>query len=88
MGEEKIIIVNNNNNNNNIGNDISTKSWLVTFLLAIFLGIFGVHRFYTKKVGTGILYLCTLGLGGIGVIWDIITLILHTYKDGYGRVLR
>lgn len=30
----------------------SEKDWLVTLLLALFLGNFGAHRFYTGKIGT------------------------------------
>lgn len=41
-------------------------------IVTIFLGWAGVHRFLDRKIGTGILYLCTLGLCGIGWIVDII----------------
>lgn len=41
-------------------------------IVTIFLGWAGVHRFLDRKIGTGILYLCTLGLGGIGWVVDII----------------
>lgn len=46
----------------------------VAWILLTFLGVFGVHRFYMRKWGTGILYLLTLGLLGIGVIYDFWTL--------------
>lgn len=46
----------------------------VAWILLTFLGFFGVHRFYMGKIGTGILYLLTLGLLGIGVIYDFWTL--------------
>jgi TM2 domain-containing membrane protein YozV len=46
----------------------------VAWLLLVFLGVFGAHRFYQGKVGTAILYLLTAGLLGIGVIYDILTL--------------
>jgi len=46
----------------------------VTWILLTFLGVFGVHRFYLGKWGTGILYLVTLGLFGIGLIYDFWTL--------------
>lgn len=44
---------------------------LVTFVLCLFLGAFGAHKFYQGKIGTGILYLFTLGLFYIGWIVDI-----------------
>ncbi len=46
----------------------------LAWILLTFLGIFGVHRFYLGKIGTGILYLLTLGLLGIGLIYDFWTL--------------
>ena len=44
------------------------------WLLLTFLGAFGAHRFYMGKWGTGLLYLCTLGLLGIGILYDFWTL--------------
>ncbi len=61
--------------------DISPKSRLVTFLLCTFLGTLGVHRFYVGKTGTGILWLFTLGLFGIGVLIDWILIISGDFKD-------
>lgn len=46
------------------------NKWAV-FFLCLFFGWFGVHRFYEKKIGTGILYLLTFGLCGIGVLHDL-----------------
>jgi TM2 domain-containing membrane protein YozV len=46
----------------------------VAWLLLTFLGIFGIHRFYMGKWGTGILYLLTGGLFLIGVLYDFCTL--------------
>ena len=37
-------------------------------------GCLGLHRFYLGKVGTGILWLCTGGLCGVGCIYDAVTL--------------
>jgi len=46
----------------------------VAWILLTFLGVFGVHRFYLGKWPSGLLYLLTLGLLGIGVIYDFWTL--------------
>ena len=50
------------------------KDYSVAWILLTFLGVFGVHRFYLGKWGTGILYLVTLGIFGIGLIYDFWTL--------------
>ena len=46
----------------------------LTWILLTFLGVFGIHRFYMGKIFTGILYLCTVGLFGLGVLYDLLTL--------------
>lgn len=46
----------------------------LAWLLLVFLGFFGVHRFYMGKVWSGILYLLTFGLFGLGYIYDMWTL--------------
>lgn len=51
---------------------MSSNKKIVALILCIFIGYLGVHRFYLKKIGTGILYLFTMGLCGIGWIVDII----------------
>ncbi|MHC4441379.1 MAG: protein kinase domain-containing protein [Planctomycetota bacterium] len=47
----------------------------------------GLHRFYVGKIGTGILWLLTWGLCGIGQIIDIIMIACGTFKDSYDRPL-
>lgn len=46
----------------------------LAWILLTFLGIFGVHRFYLDKWGTGLLYLLTGGLLGMGWLYDLWTL--------------
>ena len=46
----------------------------LAWILLTFLGVFGVHRFYMGKIISGLVYLCTLGLFGFGVLYDYLTL--------------
>jgi TM2 domain-containing membrane protein YozV len=46
----------------------------LAWILLTFLGLFGIHRMYMGKWLTGILYLLTGGLLGIGIIYDFWTL--------------
>ena len=61
-----------------------TAAWL----LLVLLGWFGVHRFYMGKWGTGLLYLFTLGLFGIGWIYDCCTLNSQISELNHARQLR
>lgn len=59
------------------------------WLLLTFLGVFGIHRMYMGKWISGLIYLCTLGLFGLGYIYDFWTLNdqislingTHNYRD-------
>lgn len=72
------IIINNTNTNSNTINGINGNKkcdkW-ISFLLCLFLGFFGAHKFYEGKVGMGILYLFTMGVFGIGWFIDIIIIL-------------
>ncbi len=46
----------------------------VTWVLLTFLGIFCIHRFYLGKWFTGMVYLLSGGLFGIGYLYDLWTL--------------
>lgn len=67
---------------------VSKKSKTTALLLCIFLGEFGIHRFYVGKIGTGILYLLTAGLCGIGWIVDIIRIAVGSFRDEFDLPLR
>ena len=49
-------------------------NYSVAWVLLTFLGLLGIHRMYMGKWFTGIIYLLTLGLGGIGYLYDYWTL--------------
>lgn len=51
------------------------KNKWVAFWLCLLLGYFGIHKFYEGNTKMGIIYLCTVGLFGIGWIIDIIILL-------------
>ena len=51
------------------------KNKWIAFLLCLFFGTIGVHKFYEERFGMGILYLLTGGLFGIGWFVDLIILL-------------
>lgn len=65
---------NTNTNMNGGGTGIQRNKW-VAFFLCLFLGFLGIHKFYEQKAGMGVLYIFTIGLFGIGVIVDLITIL-------------
>lgn len=67
---------------------VSKKEWLPTLLLCFFLGVFGFHRFYVGKVGTGVLQLLTFGGLGIWSFIDFIMIIIGSFKDAEGLPLK
>ena len=65
----------------------SNKSFLVTWLLSLLLGVFGVDRFYLGKVGTGILKLVTIGGLGIWALVDLVLVLANKTRDKQGLPL-
>lgn len=64
---------------------LSDKSRAVALALCIPLGVFGAHRFYVGKIGTGLLQLCTLGGLGLWYLYDLIVLASGEFRDADGR---
>lgn len=56
------------------------RSAVVELVLCLFLGCFGVHKFYAKQIGMGILYLLTMGLFGIGTLVDLVKIIMRMMR--------
>lgn len=67
---------------------VSRKSNGVAFLLCLFLGAIGAHRFYVGKTGSGILYIFTLGFAGIGWLIDLIKILFGSFTDEFGLPLK
>ena len=57
----------------------------LTWVLLTFLGLFGVHRMYMGKWITGIIYLLTVGIFGLGYLYDLWT--LNTQVSERNRIL-
>lgn len=81
-----INVINNNTNVNKGFGYIHKKKW-VAFWLCLFLGELGIHRFYVGKTGTGIIWLLTLGLFGIGWGIDLLVILFGGFKDKAGQPL-
>ena len=66
----------------------SAKDFWATLLLCLFVGVLGIHRFYVGKIGTGLIWLFTGGVFGIGWIVDLIFIITGNFTDKQGNVIR
>lgn len=66
----------------------STKSKWIAFVLCLFLGWLGAHRFYVGKFGTGVLYTATRGFYGVGIVIDLLLILSGRFTDGDGLPLR
>lgn len=66
---------------------MSEKSKATAALLCFFLGTLGVHRFYMGKIGTGLLWLLTFGVFGIGTAVDFILILCGRARDKDGLLI-
>ena len=64
------------------------NKWITCVLLCWFLGILGVHRFYTGHTALGVLQLLTLGGCGIWALIDFIIIVSGNFKDAQGNPIK
>ena len=65
----------------------SRKNRTTVILLCIFLGFFGVHRYYTGNILIGLGQMFTSGGCGVWVLVDLILLLTKSYRDGEGKLV-
>lgn len=63
------------------------RQFLVAFFLSLFLGVFGVDRFYLGKYVTGTLKALTLGGLGVWAMSDFAQIMSGKARDKWGRAL-
>lgn len=76
------IVIQNTNTNTNVNRNTNMNGYAhgkrinqkAAFWLCLLGSYIGLHKFYEGKTGMGILYLCTVGLCGIGWMIDCITI--------------
>jgi TM2 domain-containing membrane protein YozV len=71
-----------------IDDERSPKGFVPTALLCMFFGVFGIHRFYVGKIGTGILMMVTFGGLGIWSLIDYIVIVCGGFRDKQGFAIR
>lgn len=61
-------------------------SKIVGILITWFVGALGVHRFMAGKIGTGVVWLLTGGVFGIGWLVDFIMVCTGKFTNADGEV--
>lgn len=88
------VVINNINNNTNGGfytnEPVSPKNQGIALVLAAcgFVGLGGLHRFYSGKIGSGLLWFFTYGFFGIGTIVDLIHIAQGKFRDSNGLPIK
>ena len=71
-----------------MADEISEKKGIIVLILWIIFGFLGVHRFYAGRVGTGIIFFLTVGIFGLGFLYDLILILTQQLKDGDGKKIK
>ena len=67
---------------------ISARKRLIAAILAFFFGVFGAHRFYAGKIGTGLTQVFTIGGLGIWSFMDFLIILFGEFTDSDGKKIR
>ena len=67
---------------------ISARKRLIAAILAFFFGVFGAHRFYAGKTGTGLTQVFTIGGLGIWCFIDFLIILFGEFTDIDGKKIR
>ena len=73
------VVINNTNTNTvdvKMENRGKEKNNWVAFVLCLFLGLVGAHKFYEGKILMGVIYIFTAGLFFVGWIIDLIAILM------------
>jgi len=68
--------------------DGSDKSRAIALVLGGVLGLFGAHRYYVGKVGTGILQTFTFGGMGLWWLYDMVLVSFGAFTDSEGKPVK
>lgn len=78
--QQRVVINNTNANTNSVDvkmeNRGTEKNKWVAFVLCLFLGLVGAHKFYEGKILVGVVYIFTAGLFFVGWIIDLIAILM------------
>ena len=78
--QQPVVINNTNANTNSVDvkmeNRGTEKNKWVAFVLCLFLGLVGAHKFYEGKILMGVVYIFTAGLFLVGWIIDLIAILM------------
>ena len=67
---------------------VSDKKLIPAALLCFMLGVFGAHRFYVGKTGTGLLQLVTLGGLGLWMLYDLVLILTAQFRDADNQIVK
>lgn len=67
--------------------EMSSVDHKTAMILCSFLGVLGIHQFYSGKTLEGVLMLCTFGGFGVWTAINLYQLATCSFKDGQGKTI-